>query len=361
MSIKTLIIGCGAVIHEIYRKPLIRLQKQRDLTIIGLVDPNQAHTEALKTIFRTQAVCDNVDDAVAKCGVELAIISSPPFLHAEHTVAALKQGMHVLCEKPMAPTVSECNLMIEEAKSRERILAIGMTRRFYPSLNYLRNWIAMGRMQGEITFSYREGGQYQWPIKTAAGFKRGNGGSGLLMDVGSHVLDTIRWLLGPLSVEAYVDDALVGGVESNCIIDVQAPKAKGRVQLSWNQPLANRFHVTDGKTEIVVNPLDMHHVTILEAGIKQYLTLDIGFPVSSQSMNVELEMPKTYLECCYYQIVQILRAIRFGENLPVTGEQSMEVIAAMDACYQIAAPMTIDWLAQLRCEASHRLHWRHSA
>lgn len=79
MSIKTLIIGCGAVIHEIYRKPLIRLQKQRDLTIIGLVDPNQAHTEALKTIFRTQAVYDNVDDAVAKCGAELAIISSPLF------------------------------------------------------------------------------------------------------------------------------------------------------------------------------------------------------------------------------------------------------------------------------------------
>lgn len=360
MSIRTLIVGCGAVIHEIYKEPLVRLQNQGDLTIVGLLDSNRPHAEALQSTFQTESIYDNIDTAVSQSRADLAIISSPPFMHAEHTVSALKMGMHVLCEKPMASSLSECKRMIEEAKSRDRILAIGMTRRFFPSLNYLKNWIAMGEMQGKMTFSYREGGQYNWPIKTAVGFKRGKDGGGLLMDVGSHALDTIRWLFGPLSVDAYFDDALVGGVESNCIIELRSQKANGRVQLSWNQPIANQFHVTDGKMEFVISPGDMQNIGVLHSGVNQNVNLDIGFPISSKSVSTKTEVPKTYNECVYYQIVQILRAIRFGENVPVTGEQNIEVISAIDECNKIASPIVMDWLAQSQSETNTSLHWRRS-
>lgn len=357
MSIKVLIVGCGAVIHEIYKKSLIKLQKQGQIKIVGLIDPNRQHTEALQSVFRTEAVFDHIDSAVDAVDADLAIVSSPPFLHAEHSISALNHGLHVLCEKPMASSPEECLRMIEVAKAADRRLAIGMTRRFYPSFHYVKHWIEARRDLEDLTFSYREGGQYRWPIKSGDAFQRNQGGSGLLMDVGSHALDTMRWLFGPLSIDAYCDDALVGGVESNVILQIRSPYARGRVQLSWNHPLANQFRISDGHTEMLINPLDMHHVQVRTQDASQYLTPDIDFPRTCHKLNAKRGVPENYQECVYYQIVQVLRAIRFGEPVPVTGEEGLEVIANMENCYRLSQPIAMDWLAPMRSEANTNLHW----
>ena len=68
----------------------------------------------------------------------LAIVASPPRFHAAHTQAALERGWHVLCEKPMATTPAECAAMTHAAEAANRILAVGLYKRFFPSSDYLR-------------------------------------------------------------------------------------------------------------------------------------------------------------------------------------------------------------------------------
>src|SRR5581483_3837504 len=111
-----------------------------------------------------------------------------------------------------------------------------------------------------LRFVYREGDVFGWPSSSAAAFRRQTGGGGVLMDVGSHVLDSLTWLFGRPEVLAYEDDALHGGVEVNCRLRLQFPGAAGLVQLSWNQPLASGLHVVGSAGELRIDAADMHRV-----------------------------------------------------------------------------------------------------
>jgi predicted dehydrogenase len=129
---------------------------------------------------------------------DIVHVCSPHHLHAEHSIAALTAGAHVLCEKPMATSVDDANRMIEAAARANRIGAIAYTYRGYPLIEVLRAKIAAGTF-GTLR---RVGGCYLSQDVFAAEkyvwmFSPGTtGASYALMDLGVHWLNLVEYVTG---------------------------------------------------------------------------------------------------------------------------------------------------------------------
>jgi predicted dehydrogenase len=134
--------------------------------------------------------------------IDAVYVVTPNGLHAEHTIRAARAGKHVLCEKPMANTVADCDAMIEACKEAGVKLAIGYRCQFDPMhLECMR--LAREREFGEIRvieagFGFRIGDPNQWRLR------RDLAGGGALMDVGIYALQASRYLTAeePLRLSA---------------------------------------------------------------------------------------------------------------------------------------------------------------
>jgi predicted dehydrogenase len=134
--------------------------------------------------------------------IDVVYVVLPNSMHAEYTIRAAKAGKHVLCEKPMAISVKECDAMIAACKAAGRKLAIGYRLHFEP------NNLELVRLAREKTFGavkiieasagFPIGDPTQWRLNKALA------GGGSLMDIGIYALQAARYISGeePVSVSA---------------------------------------------------------------------------------------------------------------------------------------------------------------
>ena len=123
---------------------------------------------------------------------------APNFLHVEPSVAALDAGVHVLCEKPMAPTLDGADRMAEAARESDAVSAIGFNYRFVPAIQRARELIDAGEV-GEVR-QFRGRYLQDWLVDPEAPWSWRNdeelSGSGALGDLGAHTIDLARFLVG---------------------------------------------------------------------------------------------------------------------------------------------------------------------
>src|SRR5581483_3305527 len=180
-------------------------------------------------------------------GIEAVIVSTPPVCHEEIVLAALAAGKHVLCEKPLATTVAACRRMVEAARRSGRVLATGFNHRYFPAVKYLKDVLASGRM-GTLdhvrAFAGHTGlSEFNAPWMHS---KEGIGG-GALMDVGIHVIDLVRYVLGEVSQvygaathEIWKQD----GAEDNGFALLRSPSGKvAALHATWTEWKGYRFFV----------------------------------------------------------------------------------------------------------------------
>ncbi len=127
--------------------------------------------------------------------------SGPNALHAEPSIGALKAGKHVFCEKPMAGTLEEAKRMLEAARNSSAKAMVCFNYRFVPALRLARDFIAEGKL-GEI-YHFRAQYLQEWimdpnfPVNWR--LNKDVAGSGALGDLGSHIIDLARFLVGEIA------------------------------------------------------------------------------------------------------------------------------------------------------------------
>jgi predicted dehydrogenase len=143
---------------------------------------------------------------VERDDLDALIVATPPHLHARISIAAMKNGKHVLCEKPLARTLAEAREMVATAKQTGRVLKCGFNHRHHPGIQQARRWFEEGRI-GEPVFvraRYGIGGRLGYEREWRANPEVVSGGQ--LMEQGIHVVDLARWFLGEFSqVTAFVE------------------------------------------------------------------------------------------------------------------------------------------------------------
>jgi predicted dehydrogenase len=145
---------------------------------------------------------ENYDSIKNNPEVDVIYIVLPNSMHAEYSIRGLQAGKHVLCEKPMATKVSDCEAMIAAAKKADRKLMIAYRCRYEP---FNQEMIKMARNQelGKVKLIQNDAGfnigdPTQWRLKKALA------GGGSLMDIGIYSLQAARYIAGeePTEVQA---------------------------------------------------------------------------------------------------------------------------------------------------------------
>jgi predicted dehydrogenase len=139
---------------------------------------------------------DNWEDLVARNDVEIVVITTPNHLHAPMSIAALRRGKHVLCEKPLARDPEEARQIVDTARESRLKLKCGFTLRHHPGIQQAREWFDEGSVGQLIFLRCRYGmcgrPDYGREWRARAEFS----GGGELIDQGVHVLDLFRWFAG---------------------------------------------------------------------------------------------------------------------------------------------------------------------
>jgi predicted dehydrogenase len=199
--------------------------------------------------------------AIADSDIDAVYIGTPVVLHAPQTIAALRAGKHVLCEKPMAMHHAEAVSMQQAAGQTGRQLGIAYYRRMYPKVRRAMELIAAGAI-GRPAFaeinchSWRpaEDGLRGWLVDPAMA------GGGPLYDIGSHRIDILNYLFGM--------PARVTGLLSNVVHDLAVEDAatvmidfengvRGVVDVRWHSRV-NRddFRIIGTEGAIEMSPLN---------------------------------------------------------------------------------------------------------
>jgi predicted dehydrogenase len=138
-------------------------------------------------------------DAIADPSVSVIDVCLPPFLHLEVVTAAAEAGRVIYCEKPLTTSARDALTLTELTEARDLDTMIGFNLRWAPAIRYLRDLVSAGRLGTIHQFSGHfladwaaDPTSWDWRLSRAAA------GPGALADVGSHIIDLARFLLGDI-------------------------------------------------------------------------------------------------------------------------------------------------------------------
>ena len=164
--------------------------------IVAIASGHRENAERVAREFGIPHVEDDWRGVVSRPDVQLVSIVTPPVFHREMALAAFDAGKAVLCEKPMAMTADETAEMAARARQTKLFAHLDHELRFVPARRRLRELIADGRIgrirHAKFTFrsDFRASAQRPWDWWSDA-----RAGGGVLGAIGSHAVDTLRWLL----------------------------------------------------------------------------------------------------------------------------------------------------------------------
>ncbi len=200
-KIKFAVIGCG----RIAQRHAEHINNFGEL--VAVCDNIKEKADAMAEKYKANAYYDIADLLANEKTIDVVSVCSPNGLHAMHSIQSLKAGFHVLCEKPMATSVTDCGEMIKTAETfNKRLFAIKQNR-FNPPVEAVKKIIDEGRL-GKIysvqlsCFWNRNADYYQNSWK---GTKDLDGGT--LYTQFSHFIDLLYWMIGDIKdVEAYTSN-----------------------------------------------------------------------------------------------------------------------------------------------------------
>jgi len=173
--------------------------------LAALTDADPARLRQVAEKYGVARATTDLAELLSWDDVQVVYIGTPVYLHAEQAIAAAKAGKHILCEKPLALTASDCRRVMAAAEASGVKLAVGYMMRFHALHRRLKEIMDAGDLgqpvlaRANFTCWYPEipGAWRQDPKK---------GGGGALPDLATHCIDLLRWFLGEVkSVCAYAD------------------------------------------------------------------------------------------------------------------------------------------------------------
>jgi predicted dehydrogenase len=189
-------IGCG-IISEAHARAYSKFPDRARITVCCDIDPEKARARAEQV--GDARVETDVAAVLADPDVDAVEIMTPHHLHTDAVVAAAKAGKQILCQKPLAKTLEECDRMIEAAREAGVILFYGEMNRTLPAGIKARQAIDEGRIGQLIgiqaTFAHWQGGVY---MSTAWRYDPNITGGGQLLDGGIHAISLMNRIGGPM-------------------------------------------------------------------------------------------------------------------------------------------------------------------
>jgi len=220
----------------------------REFDLTAVFDPDGVTADGVAAAYEASAYTDL--DAFAASGIDAAVVATPNRFHADTAVALLESGIHVLVEKPIAPTVEESQRIIDAAHANNRVLMVGHVERFNPAVETVKRAIA----DDEII---------SIQITRVGPFPPRMGEVGVVIDLAVHDIDIIRHLTGSEMAEV---QSLLGHThasrEDSALLQFRMDNGTiAHITTNWVTPYKTRTLQVATKSRFVVADLITRQVT----------------------------------------------------------------------------------------------------
>ncbi|MHA1377312.1 MAG: Gfo/Idh/MocA family protein [Candidatus Helarchaeota archaeon] len=246
------IIGCGmaARFHILGTRNVA----EPKLKFVAALDINEKVANKFSKAHKLTSYTD-LDKFLQSDEFEAVVVLVPHFLHAKVTKAAAEAGKHVLCEKPMAPTLEECDDMIKVTKKAGVQFMIAENHRFLPAHLYMKDLIDRDFI-GDIFLVRTYEGAYDDPEHflnpETWHFTYDKGGGGVLADQGAHKFALLNWIL----------DDTVESAQAWCAKTLNSPPNKGEdnaiIFLRFNKGTIAEVTVSTSAIHTPYNSTELH-------------------------------------------------------------------------------------------------------
>lgn len=318
-------IGCGAI-AECYHLPALAARTGLIENVV-LVDRSPERLAAMGEKFGISSLASDLKDVVGR--IDGAIVAVPPALHHPICMQLMRDGVPVLCEKPLAESSVEAGEMVDFAGRSGVPLGVNHTRRVLPAFAEIKRLLDEKALGELVEIRWEEGCEFDWPA--ASGFHFRSGARGIMLDMGIHSLDLVCWWLGgqPEVVRSQTDS--FGGPETMAELALRHSSCRVHVKLSWLSALANRYTIVGERGTISGEVNSMDRFTI---------TLPSG---SSQARRIR-SREQTYNEFGGKLVHNFVDVISGGAMPLVPAASVLPALEVMNECYESATRMSMPWL-----------------
>lgn len=191
--LKFILVGCGNIGE---RHALLASLKGE---LLAVCDIDEKKARQFSEQFQCYGYTSFEQMIAEESEADVLLVCTPNGLHASHSIAGLKAGKHVLCEKPMALSVADCRKMIAAASKANKHLMVVKQNRFNPPVAALKKLIEknkLGRIYTVQLNCYWNRGRNYYKESSWRGTKKLDGG--VLFTQFSHFIDLLYWCFGPL-------------------------------------------------------------------------------------------------------------------------------------------------------------------
>jgi UDP-N-acetyl-2-amino-2-deoxyglucuronate dehydrogenase len=303
------------------------------------IDENKAHTKADKEQLQVP-IYGSFKEMITNEQLDLVSICTPPFTHAELSVLALEHGLHVLLEKPMASSLSECDQILEAQKKSGKLLSVIAQNRFKTTvwnMKQLSSQGAIGNILHTEVNSYWWRGYPYYDLWWRGLWEKEGGGCTLNHAV--HHIDMMLWLTGkPNKVTAIMANVAHDNseVEDISMALLQFPNnSLAQITSSVVHHGEQQEIVLQGTEAAISTPWSVH----------AYSTAPSGFPIENKEKIASIQRDYDTLGELTYQghpgqIHDVILAIKKGKELLVTGEDGKNALELITAIYKSATEKT---------------------
>jgi predicted dehydrogenase len=238
--IRVAIVGAGAIANA----HADALAASPHFNLVAVVDVDAARATALAAKFGARSATSL--EALTDGSVDAAIVSTPPNTHRAVATALLEAGVHVLCEKPFAIGRENARAMADAAKRCGKVLTMATKFRFVNDLTIARDAIAAGK----IGTLYRVQNTFASPVDMTGRWNLNpeNSGGGVIIDNGTHSVDIMRYIIGPIESVRAVESSSARkypSVEDTARIELLSVGGVfGRIELSWSEQSAGPWFIS---------------------------------------------------------------------------------------------------------------------
>lgn len=215
------------------------IHNQPDAEIAAVVTTKPDGAAAFRAEYQISRAYASLDDLIQAGGVDALVVCTPNALHAPQTIQALKAGLAVLVEKPMAVTEAEARMMLDASRSSGNPLMVAHCMRFDVEVRWLKEQVNAGKL-GAVYRTKGYGVHTHWG---PSGWftQKALAGGGALVDMGIHAIDTVRFLLDdpqPVSVYARLARRFTeGDVEDTGVLIITWENGvESYIETGWWQP-----------------------------------------------------------------------------------------------------------------------------
>lgn len=327
MVMKIGIAGCGLIGN---RRAQVAHANGDKVVLVADIDPSvaRATAQAVNAEWR-----DDWQEVVHHAEIDAILVATVNKSLLPITLAALRNGKHVLCEKPLGRNALEAKAMVDAARAAHRVLKVGFNHRHHPALWQAQEMAQSGKIGPlmSIRAAYGHGGRPGYDQEW-----RGNAdlaGGGELLDQGVHVVDLCRWFLGDfVQVSGMLGTWFwqVAPLEDNGFALLRTAAGQiATIHTSWTQwNNLFRFEVFGRDGYLSINGLGGSYGT-------ETLTLGIRRPESGPPIVESWEFPGPDISW-QAEWDEFKTAIREGRQPLGNGHDGYQAARVIDAIYQSA-------------------------